>query len=150
LSVFAHIQIGVKDLARMCAFYDSVLAHFDLLRAVELSHVGPAGVYWQRPGERWPQFVIGAPVNGQAPSCGNGSQVSFLAASRSVVDAAWATALAHGGADQGAPGPRPRYAPDFYAAYCLDPEGHKLCFVHTVVATPVHEPFTPDSWTPAS
>jgi hypothetical protein len=107
-------------------------------------------VYWQRPGERWPQFVIGAPVNGQAPSCGNGSQVSFLAASRSVVDAAWATALAHGGADQGAPGPRPRYAPDFYAAYCLDPEGHKLCFVHTVVATPVHEPFTPDSWTPAS
>jgi catechol 2,3-dioxygenase-like lactoylglutathione lyase family enzyme len=148
--MFAHIQIGVKDLARMCAFYDLVLAHFELKRAVELSHVGPAGVYWQRPGQRWPQFVIGAPVNGEAPSCGNGSQVSFLATSRSVVDAAWATALAHGGADQGAPGLRPRYASDFYAAYCLDPEGHKLCFVHTVVALPVHVQITPDSSAPAS
>ncbi|WP_256217040.1 VOC family protein [Variovorax sp. OV084] len=137
LNMFAHIQIGVRDLARMCEFYDPVLAHFELRRAVDLSHVGAAGVYWQHPGRRWPQFVIGAPVNGQAPSCGNGSQVSFLASSRSVVDAAWATSLAHGALDQGAPGLRPRYAPDFYAAYCLDPEGHKLCFVHTIAQTPL-------------
>ncbi|MDQ0070420.1 catechol 2,3-dioxygenase-like lactoylglutathione lyase family enzyme [Variovorax boronicumulans] len=135
--MFAHIQIGVKDLGRMCAFYDAVLAHFGLQRSVDPSRTGPAGIYWQHPGQRWPQFVIGTPVNGQAPSRGNGSQVSFLAPSRSVVDAVWATALAHGATDQGAPGLRPRYAPDFYAAYCLDPEGHKLCFVHTIVQVPV-------------
>jgi len=57
--------------------------------------------------------------------------VSFLAASRQAVDAAWKSALAQGATDVGAPGLRPRYAEDFYAAYCLDPEGHKLCFVHT-------------------
>jgi catechol 2,3-dioxygenase-like lactoylglutathione lyase family enzyme len=148
--MYAHIQIGVKDLAGMCAFYDAVLAHFGLRRAVDPANAGPAGVYWQHPGRRWPQFVIGRPFDGEAPSAGNGSQVSFLAASRAVVDAAWKAALAHGATDRGAPGLRPRYAPDFYAAYCLDPEGHKLCFVHTVVATPVHEPVTPGSSTPAS
>jgi hypothetical protein len=74
------------------------------------------------------------PLNGEAPTCGN---VSFLASSQSMVDAAWATALARGAADQGAPGVRPRYAPGFYAAYRLDPEGHKLCFVHTVAQAPV-------------
>ncbi|MDQ0040751.1 VOC family protein [Variovorax boronicumulans] len=135
--MFAHIQIGAKDLGRMCAFYDAVLAHLGLQRSVDPSRAGPAGIYWQHPGQRWPQFVIGTPVNGQPPSCGNGSQVSFLAPSRSVVDAVWATALAHGATDQGSPGLRPRYAPDFYAAYCLDPEGHKLCFVHTIVQVPV-------------
>lgn len=136
--MFAHIQIGVTDLATMCRFYDQVLAHFGLRRAIDPQHVGPAGVYWQLPGRRWPQFVIGTPFNGEAASCSNGSQVSFLASSRTVVDAAWTTALASGAVDQGAPGLRPQYAPDFYAAYCLDPEGHKLCFVHTVVQTPVH------------
>jgi catechol 2,3-dioxygenase-like lactoylglutathione lyase family enzyme len=135
--MFAHVQIGVKDLARMCGFYDLVFAHFGLMRAVDLSQVGPAGVYWQHPDKRWPQFVIAPPINGQAPACGNGNQVSFLASSRSVVDAAWATALAHGATDQGSPGLRTQYAPDFYAAYCLDPEGHKLCFVHTIAQTPV-------------
>ena len=39
--------------------------------------------------------------------------------------------MALGAMDAGGPGLRPRYAPDFYAAYCHDPEGHKLCFVHT-------------------
>lgn len=134
--MFAHVQIGVNDLATMCRFYDEVLAHFGLRRAIDLQHVGPAGIYWRLPGRRWPQFVIGTPFNGEAASCGNGSQVSFLAPSRDVVDAAWTTALANGGVDQGAPGLRPRYAFDFYAAYCLDPEGHKLCFVHTLAQRP--------------
>jgi catechol 2,3-dioxygenase-like lactoylglutathione lyase family enzyme len=144
-AMYAHIQIGVKDLERMCRFYDAVLAHFGLQRAVDPSRAGPAGVYWQRPGQRWPQFVIGVPFDGEPPSVANGSQVSYLAASRRVVDAAWTTALAHGATDRGAPGLRPHYAPDFYAAYCLDPEGNKLCFVHTVVGKPVHEPVAPDA-----
>lgn len=48
-----------------------------------------------------------------------------------AVDKAWTTALAAGAKDQGKPGIRHLYASDFYAAYCFDPEGHKLCFVHT-------------------
>ena len=133
--MYAHVQLGVKDMVRMCDFYDHVLRHFGLGRAVEVATAGMAGVYWQRPHRRWPQFVINTPFDGRASSAGNGSQVSFLAASPAIVDAAWAKALAHGGADQGAPGLRPHYAEDFYAAYCLDPEGHKLCFVHTLRQT---------------
>jgi catechol 2,3-dioxygenase-like lactoylglutathione lyase family enzyme len=129
--MYAHIQIGVIDLRRMCAFYDRVLVHFGLERAVSLDRVGPAGVYWRMPGRRWPQFVIDAPFDGRAATAGNGTQVSFLAPAREAVYAAWHTALANGAVDAGPPGLRPRYAADFYAAYCLDPEGHKLCFVHT-------------------
>ena len=60
-----------------------------------------------------------------------GSQVSFLTDSRATVDALWADALRAGATDEGAPGLRPQYASDFYAAYCRDPEGRKLCFVYT-------------------
>ena len=129
--MYAHIQLGVQDLRRMTAFYDEVLRHFGMVRFTDLARVGPAGVLWRHPGTRWPQFVIDRPFDGEAAGAANGSQVSFLAASREAVDAAWKSALAHGAVDAGAPGLRPRYAPDFYAAYCLDPENHKLCFVHT-------------------
>lgn len=129
--MYAHIQLGVHDLGRMTAFYDEVLRHLGMLRFTELARVGPAGVLWRHPGLRWPQFVLHHPFDGQPATVGNGSQVSFLAPTRDAVDAAWHSALAHGGSDAGGPGLRPRYAEDFYAAYCLDPEGHKLCFVHT-------------------
>lgn len=39
--------------------------------------------------------------------------------------------MVSGGTNEGAPGLRKQYAPDFFAAYCRDPEGNKLCFVHT-------------------
>lgn len=115
----------------MAAFYDAVLAELGLTRVTDLDHIGPAGIIWQKPGNRWPQFVINSPWNGLPPSCANGSQVSFLAPTRRAVDAAWGKAISSFGEDAGPPGLRPRYAPDFYAAYCLDPEGNKLCFVHT-------------------
>lgn len=129
--MYAHIQLGVNDLARMAAFYDAVLRPLGLTRATPMDRIGPAGLVWRAPGSRWPQFVINRPFNGQPATAANGSQVSFLARTPQEVDNAWRQALAHGGADAGAPGLRTRYAPDFYAAYCLDPEGHKLCFVHT-------------------
>jgi hypothetical protein len=129
--MYANVQLGARDLRAMCDFYDAVLRHFGMERAVALDAVGPAGVYWRAGGSRWPQFVIAKPFDGRGASVGNGTQVSFLARARDIVDAAWATALARGGIDEGAPGLRPRYAPDFYAAYCRDTEGHKLCFVCT-------------------
>jgi len=129
--MFAHVQIGANDLRRMSEFYDRVLLHFGLQRAVALEAVGPAGIFWRMPGRRWPQFVIGTPVDGGEATVGHGTQVSFFAVTREVVDTAWQAAISSGGTDQGRPGLRLRYAQDFYAAYCLDPEGHKLCFVHT-------------------
>ncbi|MBZ6388539.1 MULTISPECIES: VOC family protein [Pantoea] len=56
-------------------------------------------------------------------------QVSFLVASQEEVQEIWHLALKMGGTNEGKPGFR-EYASDFYAAYCRDPEGNKLCFVH--------------------
>ena len=90
-----------------------------------------AGGIWRKPGMRWPQFALNEPFDGMPATTANGSQISFLCASRGEVDTAWNTAVGHSATDAGKPGLRPQYAADFYAAYCLDPEGHKLCFVHT-------------------
>jgi catechol 2,3-dioxygenase-like lactoylglutathione lyase family enzyme len=129
--MYAHVQIGVRDVKAMTAFYDAVLSEIGLSRVTELEHIGPAGVIWRLHDARWPQFVLNVPLNGKPSTTANGSQVSFLCASRAAVDAAWTVALSRSASDCGAPGVRSRYAADFYAAYCLDPEGNKLCFVHT-------------------
>ncbi|MCE1191044.1 MAG: VOC family protein [Acidovorax sp.] len=129
--MYAHVQLGVRNLRAMVAFYDAVLAEVGLSRFTSLERMGPAGVVWPNPGLRWPQFVLNEPFDGKPATTANGSQISLLCASRDEVDAAWNAALRHCATDVGKPGLRPRYAPDFYAAYCLDPEGHKLCFVHT-------------------
>lgn len=115
----------------MSAFYDRVLGELGWKRVTQLERIGPAGVVWRCSDARWPQFVIGPPYDGRLPTLANGSQVSFLAPSRAAVDAAHAAALASSGVGLGLPGLRPQYASDFYAAYCRDPEGNKLCFVHT-------------------
>ncbi len=128
--MFSHIQLGTRDLDRLAGFYDAVLAPLGLVRMPEEDDGGPAGVIWQRPGSRWPQFVVQYPFNGLPASWGNGVQVSFAAPSRDAVDAAWRAAMENGGSDEGAPGIRAHYWPDYYGAYCRDPEGNKLCFVH--------------------
>ncbi|WP_259651897.1 VOC family protein [Variovorax sp. UMC13] len=115
----------------MTVFYDIVLSSLGWVRVSSSTRPPPAGVIWRLPGSRWPQFVLNEPVNGQPATAANGSQVSFLCTSRPLVDRAWLAAIAAGATDEGKPGIRHAYAPDFYAAYCLDPEGHKLCFVHT-------------------
>lgn len=129
--MYAHVQLGARNIAALTDFYDKVLSELGMVRVTSLDRIGPAGVIWRKLPARWPQFVINEPVNRETASIGNGSQISFLASSRSAVDAAWRKALSMGATDCGPPGLRSRYAADFYAAYCLDPEGHKLCFVHT-------------------
>lgn len=128
--MFSHVMLGANELPRMVRFYDAVLEPLGLERASEPADENPAGVIWQRPGRRWPQFAVHAPFDGNPASVGNGVQVSFAAPSPETVDILWRLALDNGGTDEGAPGLRPHYAADFYAAYCRDPEGNKLCFVH--------------------
>ena len=129
--MYSHIQLGARDLQRMIAFYQAVLGELGLERMDDEEDGGPPGAGWQQPGQRWPQFFIQKPINGLPATWGNGVQVSFAANSTAAVDAAWERAMAMGGTDEGRPGPRHRYAPDYYGAYCRDPEGNKLCFVHT-------------------
>lgn len=56
--------------------------------------------------------------------------VAFLAPSSTAVGLAHAAALATGGRDEGAPGPRPNYGRGYYGAYLRDPDGNKIHVVY--------------------
>jgi len=125
--MFSHVTIGARDLKRLVAFYDAVLAPLGIARVMMNEEYGFAA--WSREAEG-PRFFVTAPANGQQAAPGNGTMTAFLAPSRAAVDAAHAAALAAGGTDEGAPGLRPHYAPDYYGAYMRDPEGNKVHAVH--------------------
>ncbi len=121
-----YVTLGAKDGAASFAFYDAVLAtigwashvSFPGWRAYSVRGAGEGLVFW----------VI-APFDGGEAGVGNGTMVGFPAASPEEVDAFHAAALANGGSDEGAPGPRPHYGPNWYAAYVRDPTGNKLSVV---------------------
>ena len=123
--MFSHVTIGTNDLTRAIAFYDAVLTPLGIER-VPSKYANWAA--WQRPGEA-EKLWVGRPFNGQPASWGNGCMTAFTAPSRAAVDAAYAAAIAAGGVDEGPPGPRTSYAPDYYGAYVRDLDGNKLHFV---------------------
>ena len=118
-------MVGTHDLDRAIAFYDAVLAPLGIERVASKY---PNWAAWHRPGEA-AKFWVGRPFNGQPATCGNGSMTAFSAPSRAAVDAAYAAAIAAGCLDEGPPGPRAHYAPDYYGAYVRDLDGNKLHFV---------------------
>ena len=123
--MFSHVTIGTHDLSRAIAFYDAVLAPLGIERVASRYATWAA---WQRPGEP-EKFWVGRPFNGLPASWGNGCMTAFTAPSRIAGDAASAAAIAAGGLDEGPPGLRVEYAPDYYGAYVRDPDGNKVHFV---------------------
>ena len=114
-----HVGFEVADLERSAAFYDAV---FHALGGRRL-HAGPQAIAY---GTEAPALWIVA--RGRPGGAGEG-HVALAARGRAAVAAAHCAALAHGGADAGAPGPRPQYGPSYYAAYVRDPDGARLEFV---------------------
>lgn len=123
--MFSHVTIGTHDLSRAIAFYDAVLAPLGIERVASKYSTWAA---WQRPGEP-EKFWVGRPFNRLPASWSNGCMTAFTAPSRTAVDTAYAAAIAAGGLDEGPPGLRTEYAPDYYGAYVRDPDGNKLHFV---------------------
>lgn len=121
--MFSYVTLGTADIARARDFYDAVMAPLGHARVAGYDDATSSAWGLDDPG---PHLWVTAPFDGRAPSVGNGAMVSFLATTREAVDAFHAAALAHGGRDEGGPGLRPGYGPDFYAAYVRDPDGHKL------------------------
>lgn len=73
-------------------------------------------------------FIINTPLEparGNANGC-NGSHLCFKAPSPEAVDAFYKAAIENGASDGGAPGLRPHYSANYYAAFVFDPDGHKL------------------------
>ncbi len=124
--MISHLTAGTDDVDRARAFYGALLRPLGL---EVLARFPNLTVYAAAGGSR-PWFRVTRPFDGGPASAGNGSHVAFLAPDRGAVDAFHAAGLAAGGRDEGAPGLRRRYAPDYYAAYLRDPDGNKLQAVH--------------------
>ncbi|MDW8338976.1 MAG: VOC family protein [Thermoleophilia bacterium] len=109
-----HVSVNVSDLAQARAFYERALA--------------PLGYAVGFEGEDLVYFVEGGRLDfglARRDPVGGG-HVAFRVADRETVHAFHAAALAAGGVDNGAPGPRPEYGEGYYAAFALDPDGNNL------------------------
>ncbi|MBS0475315.1 MAG: VOC family protein [Proteobacteria bacterium] len=118
--MFSHVTLGTNDLARARPFW---LAVMDVLGHQLLIDTEGFIAFGEATG---PKTFIGSPFDGAAARSGNGVHVAYVVPTRAQVDAFHAVALAHGGSDEGAPGPRPHYHPNYYGAYVRDPDGNKL------------------------
>ena len=120
--MFDHLSLGVADLDRSQTFYDRVLATLGIKR--HSNFPGAAG-YGVKPDGA--SFWIGTPSEaGRPPQPSSGMHIAFNAKYRPSVDAFYKAALAAGGRDNGAPGLRPIYHPNYYGAFVFDPDGHKI------------------------
>jgi len=128
--MYSHITLGVHDLERSGRFYDKLLEPLGLARRPVVPDGGPAALCWITGKASLPRFYVYMPRDGRAPTAGNGSMVAFLAPSEDIVCKAYSAGLAHGGADEGPPGPRPRYGAGYFGAYLRDPDGNKIHVVH--------------------
>jgi len=114
-----HVGATVSDLTRSRAFYDAALAPLGIAVIMEVTPEQTGGTGHLGYGSQGrPYFWIGdgAPVTGRL-------HVALAAPNRKAVDAFHAAALAAGGRDNGPPGLRPHYHPNYYGAFVLDPDG---------------------------
>lgn len=119
MSFIDHISLPVRDFERAARFYDPVLATLGLRRRKERD----GAIGWGPDDVLPPVFWI---LRANEVRAGLGLHVSFRAKDRGQVHAFYDTALAHGGRDAGAPGPRPHYTAGFYGAFVFDPDGYKI------------------------
>lgn len=116
--MFDHVKFGVSDYAASKAFY---------LKALE-----PLGVVVVSEGP--PAYGVElCPKGGEVSLCLCQTQekpahlhLAFKAESRQQVEAFYRAALEAGGKDNGAPGLRPQYHANYYAAFVIDPDGHNI------------------------
>jgi catechol 2,3-dioxygenase-like lactoylglutathione lyase family enzyme len=115
-----HVSVGVTDVSRAAEFYDAVLGALGYKRTAQYL---PYAIAY---GEGVSEFWIQLPADQGTPSPGKGAHFGFAARNQSAVHRFHETALAKGGKDEGAPGPRPDYGPDYYGAFAIDPFGNKI------------------------
>jgi catechol 2,3-dioxygenase-like lactoylglutathione lyase family enzyme len=116
-----HVSLGVSDIDRSRRFYDAVLQPLGLVRIVDF---GRGSDYGAAPGSVGVELTITRETGILAPA--PGAHLCVRAPSHAAVRDFHAAALAAGGRDDGAPGLRPRYHADYYAAFVLDPDGHRI------------------------
>ncbi|MBM3512094.1 MAG: VOC family protein [Alphaproteobacteria bacterium] len=123
--MISHVSVGVRDVAKAKKFYTAALKPLGLTLYFDEAY----GCAW---GRGFPTFWAQKPFDGKRASSGNGVHVCFNAPSKAAVDSFHRAALKLGGRDDGKPGIRAEYTPNYYAAFVRDPDGNKieaLCFL---------------------
>jgi len=112
-----HVTLRVADLGASGRFYDLVLGTLGIERTGTADWI-----------VEWGPFSI-SPANDDKPPT-RGLHLGFTAPSRDHVDAFWEAGVEAGYRDDGRPGPRPEYGPDYYGGFLLDPDGNSAEAVH--------------------
>lgn len=125
-SMISYVIVGADDIERAKRFYTAFLPAlgYELEEDLEgLSFALPV-----QPGQSpvLPDFYVKHPFDGRPASAGNGSMVAFEARNQKQVRDLHAAALSAGGSDEGQPGFRALYGPQFYVGYLRDPQGNKI------------------------
>jgi catechol 2,3-dioxygenase-like lactoylglutathione lyase family enzyme len=113
--VFDHIGIGVTNLQASKTFFLRALAPLGIGAVMEVSDAVGLGR-----GQK-PSFWLGATDGKPVPL-----HIAFAAEDRRQVDEFYRLAIAAGGKDNGPPGIRPHYHPNYYAAFVTGPDGHNI------------------------
>jgi catechol 2,3-dioxygenase-like lactoylglutathione lyase family enzyme len=119
--MIANVSIGVKNVGRSKRFYDAALQPlgYRCLRPAKTSvgygYGADSIFFWILSAER--------PVPADEKS---GLHICFAAPNTAAVDTFHKAALHFGGKDNGAPALRSKYAPDYYAAFIIDPDGYRI------------------------
>jgi len=114
-----HVSIGVRDLGRARRFYDATFAPLGIRL---LNDFGNTVGYGAENARFWVSAVP-KPVPADPES---GLHLCFDAKDRAAVDAFHAAAMKAGGKDNGKPGLRADYGPNYYAAFVVDPDGYRI------------------------
>ncbi len=120
----SHVGIPVSDIDRSQAFYDRALAPLGMKQTMKVgpdqTESGGTAIGYGGDGDDGLFWI------GDNEATGEGIHVAFAAETRDQVDAFHKAALDAGGTDNGAPGLRPNYAPNYYAAFVFDPDGANI------------------------
>jgi catechol 2,3-dioxygenase-like lactoylglutathione lyase family enzyme len=114
-----HVSIGVRNIAKAKLFYDAALGALGYRRLREAADLLGYGA-------DSPRFWISPTDHPVDPDMRTGLHFCFTAPDRESVDAFYKQALEAGGRDNGKPGIRDLYAPDYYAAFVIDPDGYRI------------------------
>jgi catechol 2,3-dioxygenase-like lactoylglutathione lyase family enzyme len=122
MNIVDHLGLSFADYPRARAFYEQALAPLGIALVMQVTKEETGGYEGAGFGlDGKPSFWIGSGGR-TSPRI----HVAFVAADRATVDAFHKAAVAAGGTDNGAPGVRAHYHPNYYGAFVLDPEGHNI------------------------
>ena len=117
--MIGYVTLGTNDFQRAAGFYDALLGEIGAKRAMEMETF----IAWAT-APNTPMIAIIKPFDKKPATVGNGVMVAIMVDSKEKVQALYKKALALGGKDEGAPGPRGDGG--FYAGYFRDLDGNKL------------------------